>query len=224
MANQEPKWRIYEKVVARLKESFGDCEVRLDHTVTGRRSGIGRQVDIWLSATLGGHTVTVAVECRCYDAKPVGIKDVDAFYGFLDDVGANKGVLISNSGFTNGAEKRADGSTVELQTLTLEEAETFDWANYVADRCQNPAGCWGFIEWNEALCQEGGGQFPPPYEAGFCDSCGLLHIRCGECGELSFYLEDPMVQCDACETRWELEFEKGVLVSIRQVESFEEDI
>src|ERR1700719_3842677 len=96
-----PKFLVYEKAVARLKESFGDCEVNHDHKIVGRRSGVERQVDIWLSTTVGGkHGVNVVVECKCHETTPVAIKDVDAFYGFLDDVGANKGVLISNTGFT----------------------------------------------------------------------------------------------------------------------------
>jgi hypothetical protein len=221
----DPKWLIYEKAVARLKSSFGDCEVIHDHTVIGQRSGIERQVDVWLFATVGSHAVTVAVECRCYETEPVGIRDVDAFYGFLDDVGANKGVLVSNSGFTSGARARSDGSIVELQTLTLEEAMTFDWVEYVTDRCQSLAGCRGFIVWDESLCEEGGGQFPPSYQVGFCDSCGVLHIRCGRCGELSFYPEEPTIQCDGCEIRWELDLDRdGELISIRQVGSLDESV
>lgn len=219
MLPEEPKWRIYEKAVASLKEAFGDCDVSHDRLVTGRRSGVKRQVDIWLSVTVGGrHELTVAVECRCYE-KPLGIKDVDAFYGFLDDVGANKGVLVSSSGFTDGAKKRADNSTIELQVLTLEEAEAFDWADYLAEGCQSLGGCWGSIRWDESLCYEGGGQFPPPYEAGFCEICLSFHVRCGNCGYMDLYEPETEIPCHGCEVRWKLEFEKGEVIGIRQVDT-----
>lgn len=57
----------------------------------------------------------------------MGIKDIDAFCGFIDDVGANKGVLISDSGFTEGAIKRAAAADIKLTTMTLREAEDTDW-------------------------------------------------------------------------------------------------
>jgi hypothetical protein len=148
---EDPKWLIYQKAVARLKESFGDCEVEHDYKVLGRHSGIERQVDIWPSTKIGGkHAITVAVECKCHETAPVSIKDVDAFYGFLEDVGANKGVLVSNTGFTEGAKRRADGSNVELETLTLQEAEEFDWVEYLeADECRDWGhSCFGRIRWD----------------------------------------------------------------------------
>jgi predicted helicase len=92
----------------------------------GCRSGIERQVDVWVTGLVGPHEINIAVECRCYQGR-VGIKDVEAFYSFLDDVGANKGVIISDSGFTAGARSRTRGSDVELKTLTLRKAEDFDW-------------------------------------------------------------------------------------------------
>jgi Restriction endonuclease len=205
-ANSDPKWLVYQKAVARLKESYGDCEVFHDHRIVGRRSGVERQVDIWFNATVGGqHSVTVAVECKCHETTPVSIKDVDAFYGFLDDVGANKGILISNTGFTDGASRRADGSTVELETLTLEEAEEFDWAEYLeVDECETPGySCAGSIHWE---FEDGKGS-----EAGYCGGCGSLHVKCGECGTVGAYDGDHF-KCDGCDARWGLIEHKGEII------------
>src|SRR5882724_3089374 len=44
--------------------------------------------------------------------------------------------LISHSGYTDGAEKRAESAGIELRMLTLEEAERFDWDEFVQDSCQ----------------------------------------------------------------------------------------
>jgi hypothetical protein len=45
-SRENPRWRIYEKVVADLTAEYPDCEVHRDHKIKGRRSGILRQVDI----------------------------------------------------------------------------------------------------------------------------------------------------------------------------------
>lgn len=212
----EPKWLIYQRAVARLQESYDNCEVKHDFRMIGKRSGVERQIDIWLSAAVGkNHTVTVAVECKCFESSPVGIKDVEAFYGFLDDVGANKGILISNTGFTEGAKKRADGSTIELETLTLEEAETFDWADYVDSHCQGWNECWGSIHWE--LEDDDGSS------AGFCSHCGLFHIECGNCGTCDSYTESEIVECSGCEISWSLEQEKGITIGIARIDTEPED-
>ena len=212
----DPKWIIYERAVARLKESYGDCEVIHDFKVVGRRSGIERQVDIWLSTKVGGkHGVTVAVECKCRETEPVSIKDVDAFYGFIDDVGANKGVLVSNSGFTDGAKKRADGCEIELEALTLEEAQDFEWADLLSDSCNSPFDCWGTVSWE---FDDGEGS-----RAGYCDTCSTFHMVCGECGHKDSYQEDEIIKCAGCNRRWRLEDEKGMTVGIERIEDDEDD-
>jgi hypothetical protein len=222
-----PKWRIYEAAIAQLKEAYDDCDVILDHRVQGRRSGVSRQVDIWLSRRMGGHTVTVAVECKRRESRPVDIQDVDGFYGFLDDVGASKGVIVSTTGFTDGARRRADQADVELQTLTVEEALAFDWDDYTeVASCQNPNCLTGTITWKEWLSADAGGQEPPHHIAGHCFSCGLFHIQCGECGTIDSY--EPWgsgtVKCSGgCGTRWWFAFEKGDVTRFGQHEADDED-
>jgi hypothetical protein len=210
-SNDDPKWRIYEKAIADFKESFGDCTVIRDHKVTGRRSGVERQIDVWLEAVIGGsHKVCVAVECKCYDTTKIDIKDIDAFCGFLDDVGASKGVFITSSGFTSGAEKRAEGAQIDLQIITLEEAAVFDWAELVTTSCQAHRPCWGTVDWH----YEDDGS-----SAGFCGHCGQFHIECGNCGEVSDYEEgggqgsysSEIIECMGCEQKWAISYDKGVM-------------
>ena len=198
----EPKWKKYEKVIAAIEKSYSDCTITHDRKIIGRRSQVERQVDVWLEAKVGhDHTVTVAVECRCYEDTPVAIKDIDAFYGFLDDTGANKGVIISNSGFTEGAKARADQGDIELKTLTFEEAEEFAWGDYLTDSC-DAYGCWGgTIGWR--------GFGEECSEWGYCNNCGSFHIRCRNCGTLGSYNESNYVQCSGCPMTFHLIKEKG---------------
>jgi hypothetical protein len=216
-SESDPKWLIYQKAVAQLKASYGDCEVIHDHRIIGRRSGIERQVDIWLCASVAGEELTVAVECKCHEKTPVSIKDVDAFYGFLEDVGANKGVLISNTGFTERATRRADGANIAVKTLTLEEAEDFDWDEYLeGNECHTLGDCWtGRIHWE---FEDGEGS-----EAGYCGNCGSFHVRCGECGCVGAYDWDTF-KCDGCDAKWGLRNErKGETVGFYRIHPEPED-
>jgi hypothetical protein len=203
----EPDWKLYENAIAHIEESYENCTVTRNHRPVGRRSGVKRQVDVWLEATVGdNHVVTVAIECRRYE-KPVTIKDIDAFCGFLDDVGANKGVMISHSGYTGGAEKRAQAAGIELRMLTIEQAEDFDWEEFVQDSCQM-RDCFGTITWHFS---DGAS------EAGYCSRCGSFHIRCGQCESVDWYNGWDIESCSSCPMKWRLEKEKGMICGIKEL-------
>jgi len=197
----------------------------LDHKVVGRSSGIERQVDIWVTGPVAGHDISIAIECRDYSSK-VGIKDVEAFHGFIEDVGADRGVIITPTGFTKGARRRA--GRIELKTLTLEEADDFDWSAYWEQEWQEEhvqfyacktGLCSGSIGWER---DEGSGK------AGYCGTCGAFHIWCHRCNGVCTYdlsLPDKhtfhTVRCmgkmgrGQCRSIWRLYFERGLIESMK---------
>jgi hypothetical protein len=200
---------MYEKAIAHIEESYDNCKVNQNHKVAGRRSGTERQVDVWLEAKVGdNHVVTVAIECRRYSERPVSIKDIDAFVGFLEDVGANKGVMISHSGYTEGARKRAAGAGIELCMLSVEEAEEFDWEEFVQSSCRASNDCFGTIRW---YFSDGDS------EAGHCSNCGSFHIRCGNCESVNWYHERDTESCSGCDMKWQLLKEKGETCGIVEI-------
>jgi hypothetical protein len=224
----DPKWKIYEKAAADIERQYPNCAATHDHKVIGRRSGIERQVDIWLSGQVGQHEVTVAIECRCYQGR-VGIKDIEAFYGFLDDVGANKGVLISDSGFTAGAVKRAVASDIKLTTLTLREAEEFEWNALMESEWEQEhrrfytcksGFCGGDIHWEKETL----------FGSGVCcTSCGQFHLWCNRCNSVHAYdlstadkHQFHYVRCigrsgrGQCRMEWRLYFERGLIESMNE--------
>jgi Restriction endonuclease len=206
----EVKWRLYEKVVADMQERYSDCTVIRDHKVTGVRSGTTRQIDVWVTGEVAGREIKLAIECKFYKAK-VDIKTVDSFIGFLEDVGADKGVLITTTGFTSGAEKRAKAARIDLEVMSLESAMETDWGDYVGNSCQ-ALGCTGDISWDYS---EGGPRF------GTCDHCGQLHIECGECGHVDEYnvgcdrsIGSAHVRCKDCNGCFIVGVEKGDVTDI----------
>lgn len=73
-------------------------------------SGKPRQIDVLARGAAAAIDITVVVECKHY-RRPVAIGDIDQSIGKLLDVGADRGVLCSYSGFANGAVARAIGAT-----------------------------------------------------------------------------------------------------------------
>lgn len=227
MLNCDPKWKIYERAAAELEGRFQNCSVVPNHKVIGCRSGIERQVDVWLTGEVGGHEVRVAVECRLHSRK-VGIKDVEAFHGFIEDIGADRGIIISPIGFTEGARKRAE--RIELTTLTLEEAEGFDWSAYWEQEWEEEhrrfytcktGFCSGSISWEKDKTSG---------KAGYCGTCGALHIWCHRCSTVRSYDLSTgdkhtfhYVRCDGrsgrgrCRMTWRLYFERGLIENMTDV-------
>jgi hypothetical protein len=66
------------------------------------------------------------VDCK-YFGKKVDVKDVDEFLGYLQDLKASKGVLITNNGYTEAAINRArfDTRDIELRIISTTELEAF---------------------------------------------------------------------------------------------------
>ncbi len=106
----DPLWARYEASVAQLLAAL-DPGARITHNkaVLGRISQVARQVDVWAEGQVVGLQVSVAVECK-HHQRPMDISVVDGFVGKLLDIGADRGILYSYSGFTDGATARAIGS------------------------------------------------------------------------------------------------------------------
>jgi hypothetical protein len=127
----EPKWKTFERVVYELQRSFSPHEATVtpnDH-ISGHDSGTDRQVDVSIRMRVANYDILIVIDCK--DCKvPVDLKDVDAFDGLLRDVRANKGVLISSSGFTRAAVESAKAHGID--TLRYIDTESVDWKSYAA--------------------------------------------------------------------------------------------
>lgn len=96
----------YESVVAAIHRDFAQDATVTENELIEGKSGIFRQIDVAIRADIAGYKCLVIVECKDY-SRPVEIGKVDELIGKMDDVGAVKAVLVSDSGFTEGALKRA---------------------------------------------------------------------------------------------------------------------
>jgi hypothetical protein len=95
----------------------------------GRRTQRLRQIDVLVKDKIAQFNINIIIDCKDYK-HPVDVKGVEEFYGLLDDVGAQKGVLVCPKGFTDTAKVRAEGLQIDLYSPV--DTEPHKWQVKVA--------------------------------------------------------------------------------------------
>ena len=114
--------RELEQLVARIQQQLAPkAEVLHDVKLDGRQSKRKRQIDVLVREQIGQYDIKIIIDCKDYKT-PVDVKGVEEFYGLLDDVGAQKGVLVCPRGFTGAAKTRAEGLQIDLYSPVDTEA------------------------------------------------------------------------------------------------------
>lgn len=125
----KPKWKRFEDLAAHIQHTLApDATIERNLRVRGKHAGVFRDVDIAVRTRVAQYELFVAIDCKDY-RRPVDVKAVEQFIGLVEDVGANKGAMISASGFTQAAKNRASDAGIDLHRLI--DAEAHDWQTYV---------------------------------------------------------------------------------------------
>lgn len=120
-------WQQYERqIVEHFQSEFPDAHIEPNAKVTGRLSGVKRQVDVLIDGTHTGFHFRVAIDAK-HRSRRADVADVEAFIGMCADIGVSKGVLVSLRGFTAAAISRAhnDQSDIELDVLNFADLGLF---------------------------------------------------------------------------------------------------
>jgi tetratricopeptide (TPR) repeat protein len=137
-----PQWKVYEKqVFDHFKEHFPGAEIKKNVHVMGRFSRRKRQIDVLVIEESPAGTITTVVDTKFFGRK-VDVKAVDAFAGFVDDVGAQRGMLITSRGYTDAALRRAFYGPTDLE---LDIVNFADLATYQGLAAVPYAGNRGFL-------------------------------------------------------------------------------
>lgn len=114
MGSSKKKGDLLEQLVARLHETDVRTRTKVQVPVLGG-GGETREIDVLIEGTVSGYPVRMAVECKNW-RKSVGVEVVDAFVGKLQQIGIppSLGIIVSPSGFTGGALRRAERDQVRL--------------------------------------------------------------------------------------------------------------
>lgn len=120
--------RELERVVAGIESAlWGVATIRSPEYVVGRLSGTQREIDVGVRAIIGSSPVFIMIECR--DRVTTGdLNWLEAVSSKREDVGADKGVVVSASGYTEGARNWAAAKGIELRTTEeLDPSTVIAW-------------------------------------------------------------------------------------------------
>lgn len=103
--------------------------VIMDDRVMGRESNTERQLDVTIRANVAGYGIFIVIECRD-ESRPIDVNGIGAFATKLQDVMANKGIMISTRGFTSSAVTMAKARGIATRSFI--DTENADWRQDVA--------------------------------------------------------------------------------------------
>lgn len=170
-------WELYEQqIYEKFKNSYSDCEFTKNDKIVGQYSKVQRQIDVAVRGTLAGYPQLLVIECKYFN-KHVDVKVVDSFIGFLEDVNANHGVIITNNGFSEAAQNRAKGKKINLDVVDFNHFDDYEFEPDVTC-CHDcdPEYSSNFIYWDENYSNH------EEFRLSYCNYCSQAHIRCTNCG------------------------------------------
>ena len=107
----------YEALAAEILRRFSPAAQVTPNLKIRGKSGRLRQIDVAVRTAIAGQPVFLAFECKHY-SRPVAMKQVEELIGKIEDVKAQIGVLVSDSGFDDGAVARAkEHGRIQLSLL-----------------------------------------------------------------------------------------------------------
>jgi hypothetical protein len=119
--------KAFERLVAAVQKKLDPgSAVEWDVKIQAR-SGAWRQIDV-IRGTLGGADIGIAIEAKDRSEK-VNINMVGDFYTSFTGIGAQRGIMVSNLGFTRDALLEAKDRGIE--TCVLRPAKDEDWRNRI---------------------------------------------------------------------------------------------
>lgn len=114
----EPDWKVYQNETAEVFRRLG-CNAQVDLTVAGVRAS--HAIDVHATFLRSGILCTWIIECKLWKSR-VTKEKVLVLKSILEDLGADRGIIVSEMGFQSGAQDAARGTNITLVT-SLQEFE-----------------------------------------------------------------------------------------------------
>lgn len=107
-------WKQYQEDVRDLFQSLG-LKAETDVTVEGVRTA--HDIDVFVSTEFKGFRIKWLVECKLWKT-PITKLHVLALREIVTDIGADRGIILSESGFQRGAQEAANLTNVHLSSIS----------------------------------------------------------------------------------------------------------
>lgn len=114
----EPEWKRYQQATADVFHRLG-CNAQVDLSVAGVRAT--HAIDVHATFLRSGILCTWIIECKLWKSR-VTKEKVLALKSIIEDLGADRGIIVSELGFQSGAQDAARGTNITLVT-SLQEFE-----------------------------------------------------------------------------------------------------
>lgn len=191
---EPPAWKLYERLALFVESQQSDPSLTVTPNVRlmGHLSGVERQIDVLIDCRLDADSSRRVIVDAKLHARPLDVKDVEQFEGMMRDVRADRGILVCPSGFSPGAERRAQKS-INIKLLRPEElgAVTLNaWDVCSSGSCASSrAGRYeGWVLYDEVFHAGFPDEPVAAVAIGKCDLCSCFNVWCWECGQ-KFALE-----------------------------------
>jgi Restriction endonuclease len=216
MKQTRPSWETYERMIARMiaDQSGTDLCVTPNAKLIGKISGVSRQIDVLIDVRHDtDNTRRIIVDAK-HRKRKVDVKDVESFLGLMKDASATHGYLVTSSGYSEAAEKRAQ-MYVSIRIVPVDRLENFDpstWPQCGNADCRQGRVFWdGYPELSLKVVPISGPKEQEPkmlryvHYVGKCDRCGLFHVWCTTCKEILTIPRDNDDDCGhqcRCKLPW----------------------
>lgn len=114
MPRSAPPWQHYQQEAAALLTELGFA-TRVEERITSTR-GVSHKVDVAARRPVAGVEILWVVECKLW-RNAVSKEKVAALVGIGEDLGADRCLLMSETGFQSGAVQMAAGRNITLTSL-----------------------------------------------------------------------------------------------------------
>jgi predicted helicase len=206
MKRAQAKWKTFEKqIFNKFKDEFPKSNLKKNDHIIGQHSKVKRQIDISVREKMVGKEVLGIIECKFFNRK-IDVKIVDGFIGFLRDVKANFGIIITNKGYTKGAINRAKVEDIKLDIVDFAHLDEYSWD--CCQLCDPGPDSVAFIDWYSYNCIAES-ETLDRIVVGRCDRCNGIHIKCKNCNAITAIYEsayDKIIDCDGgCGLQFKIE-------------------
>lgn len=116
---------VYQALVREVPDARVEHDLHLPDV-----SGVRHQVDVYLEFRVAGHLYRTIIECKEWSRK-VDVGPVTAFYGLIESLGLEKGIMVSRVGFSDEAREFAAAKGIDL--VELRRSTDKDWEGRVRE-------------------------------------------------------------------------------------------
>ena len=113
-------WRGYEHETAEFFRTLG-LDAETDVRLSGTRAS--HNIDVVVSGVFAGFSLLWLVECKFWKRR-ISMEKVLAFRSIVDDVGADRGILIAEDGYQSGSFEAASNTNVIATSLAELRTQT----------------------------------------------------------------------------------------------------